>query len=302
MIGRISRFVLLAGVVAAVANSAYGQIATINFETEDDFLTPLVHGQSVYSTPRPNHANPFVPFASDTVLEFGNLFNLSSTVIGGDGHLGPAIFDSDPADTTSTDDPDLLVGLGNILILHRDEGPNTTLHPTQGLVFNHPNDEADFGDRGSLVLDFLIAEIHPISIDLIDVDRGVHMDVILTDNLGRTRTYDVPSNWTTDVTVSPVGWHTLSLETLMNQPAAPNATGNDATASQDEGFNDQFVLRLEVQIVGRSPSGGIDNLVVSSRLIPEPGTLVLGALAAACLLTFARGLAFSPRTMLTGGR
>src|SRR3954447_24983384 len=148
----------------------------IDFETDDDFVTPLVHGQSIYSTARPNHANPAVPFSTDTRLEFGRLIKISSVNLGSDGNLGPAIFDSNPLHTppASTLDPDLLVGLGNILMLQRDEGPNTTLDPKYGLKFNNPNDEATPDDIGSIVIDFLLANTHPMAIDLVDIDDHVH--------------------------------------------------------------------------------------------------------------------------------
>jgi hypothetical protein len=197
--------------------------------------------------------------------------------LGSDGNLGPGIFDSDPSDTppASTLDPDLLVGLGNVLILQRDEGPNTTLDPKYGLRFNNPNDEATPDDIGSIVIDFLVPNAHPRSIDLIDIDNKVTLNVILRDTLGRKRTYAVPSNWTTDIAAhGPNGFKTLNLETLLNQSAASNATGGAAKATQDSAFDSSRVVRLEVQFLGDSISGAIDNLVFS---VPEPGTLWSGA-------------------------
>jgi hypothetical protein len=275
------RSLALAGIWAVAIGSAHAlpvSMYSIDFEMEDDFVTPLVHGQSIYSTARPDNISPNIPFSSDTVLEFGNLFNVSSTIIGSDGHLGPAIFDSDPADTTSTTDPDLLVGLGNVLLLHRDNGPNHTINPTYGLVFNNPNDEADTDDRGSIVFDFLLPLVQPRSIDLIDVDNNVNITVVLTDNLGRERTYLVPANWTTDITDNPAGYQTLDLDSLLPQSAAPNATGLAAIALQDLGYNASHVVRLAVQFAGTSPSGAIDNLIF--RVVPEPTTHLLVALAA----------------------
>lgn len=254
-----------------------GPVFTLDFETEDDFTTPLVHGQSISSFPRANRFNPFVPFTADTRLEFGRLVNVSSTIIGSDGHLDAAIFDSDPADTGSTGDPNLLVGLGNLLMLQADEHSQTSLDATHGLLFDDPNDEASHEDRGSIVFDFLLPVVHPISIDLVDIDRGVHVELILTDHDGRQRMYEVPMDWTTDIRTAPKGYHTLSLETLFPQPAEPNASGGDATASQDAGFNDFQVARLDVRILGSSPSAGIDNLVFE---IPEPSAWVLALLAA----------------------
>ena len=252
-------------------------VFTLDFETEDDFATPLVHGQSISSFPRANRVNPFVPFTADTHLEFGRLVNISSTIIGSDGHLDAAIFDSDPADTTSTNDPNLLVGLGNLLMLQSDERPQNSLDAAHGLMFDDPNDEASHTDRGSILFDFLVPAVHPSSIDLVDIDRGVHMELILTDHEGRQRMYAVPMDWTTDIRTAPKGYHTLSLETLLPQPAEPNASGGDAVASEQAGFNDLQVARLEVRILGSSPSAGIDNLVFE---IPEPSGLLLALLGA----------------------
>jgi hypothetical protein len=271
-------WVMAVGSVQALPISS---TVVIDFETEDDFVTPLMHGQSVYSTPRPNNPSPSVPFASDTVLEFGRLLNVSSTLIGNDDNLGPAIFDSDPADTPTTGDPDLHVGLGNVLIVQRDEGPNTHLDATHGLVFNNPNDEADFQDRGSIVFDFLLPLVRPMQLDLVDIDENVNVVVVLTDALGRERTYLVPEQWTTEITENPAGYHTLNLESLLPQSAAPNATGLPATAVQDLGYDGGNVVRLEVQFVGSSPSGALDNLVFS--VVPEPATQVLGLTAMACV-------------------
>ena len=283
--------VMVFGLSSNVAIHA-APIFTIDFETEDDFATTLAHGQSISSFPRANRTAPFVPFSTDTHLEFGRLVNISSTMIGNDGHLDAAIFDSDPADTTQTDDENLLVGLGNILMLQGDEHPDTSLDASHGLMFDEPNDEATHTDRGSIVFDFLVPYVHPISIDLIDVDRGVHMDVILTDSIGRQRTYLVPTEWTTDITDAPIGFQTLSLETLLAQPAEPNAAGDDATASQDAGFNAFAVRRLEVRILGFSPSGAIDNIVFS---IPEPSAVVLAIWSAIAMLHQAPARHRAPR-------
>jgi hypothetical protein len=287
MIGRTTRFLFVLSIAALAAGSAQALDVIIDFETEDDLVTPLIHGQSIYSTARPNHTNPFVPFSNDTHLEFGRFVTVSSTNLGSDGNLGPAIFDSDPADTTSTSDPDLLVGLGNILMLQRDEGPATHLDPTNGLIFNNPSDEGTGDDNGSIVFESLQAGVlvHPISIDLVDVDDNVELDIVLTDHAGLMRTYTAPPNWTTDITEAPVGWHTLSLETLSDQPAAAGATGGPATVVEDAGFDSANVVRVEVRYFGATPSGGIDNLRFSVDIIPEPSGLLLSGVAAiGCLL------------------
>jgi hypothetical protein len=265
---------------------------TIDFETEDDFVTPLVDGQSVYSTARPDRAaSPAVAYSSDTVLEFGHLFNISSTVIGGGaGHLGPAIFNSNMAPAATQDD-DLLVDLGNVLLLHRTEGPNHAFDATYGLVFTNPNDEATFADRGSIVFDFLVPLVKPTSIDLVDIDNNVEVVVVMTDNLGRERTYLVPENWTTDVNLNPAGqgYRTLDLQTLLAQSAEPLAGGGPATASQDAGYNGGHVVRLEVEFVGSSPSGALDNLIF--EVIPEPSSAMLGLAGIGCAMAIRRRFA-----------
>jgi hypothetical protein len=290
----LGRFCAIVGVWTA-ATAAYAlpiSTVTIDFETEDDMVTPLVDGQSVYSTPRPDRpASPAIAYSNDTALEFGNLFNVSSTMIGaGSGHLGPAIFNSNMAPADTQDD-DLLVGLGNVLLLHRTEGPNHDFDATHGLVFRNPNDEADFNDRGSVVFDFLVPLVRPVSIDLADIDDNVEVTVVLTDNLGRERVYLVPENWTTDINLNPAGqgYRTLDLQTLLAQAAEPLAGGSPATVSQNAGYNGSFVVSLEVVFGGSSPSGALDNLVFD--VIPEPSTAVLSVAAL--------GVAFVRRRRLT---
>ncbi|HEX6962530.1 MAG TPA: hypothetical protein VF175_11730 [Lacipirellula sp.] len=274
-------WVLSAGPALALPMSA----VTIDFETEDDFVTPLVHGQSVYSTARPDRpSGPAVAYSQDDVLEFGNLFNISSTVIGGGaGHLGPAIFNSNLGPAQTQDD-DLLVDLGNMLLLHRTEGPNHSFNGANGLVFNNPNDEADPEDRGSIVFDFLVPLVRPTSVDLADIDDNVEIVVVLTDNLGRTRTYLVPEKWTTDINLNPasMGYRTLDLQTLLAQAADPLAGGLPAVAVQEVGYNGNHVVQMEFQFVGSSPSGAIDNLVF--EMIPEPAAGTLAMTALGCVL------------------
>ena len=163
------------------------QAITVDFETEDDFSTPLVNGQVIDA-------------------EFGHQWlTVNSRIIGSDGHLGPVIFNSNnPGPNVGSQDPDLLVGLGNILILQNDDSPTQTVPG----IFDNPNDEASFNDRGAIVFDFMVpVDLH--SIDLIDVDGGVTFELTLTDDMGRQRQYSAGPNWTTDITVSGDGYETL---------------------------------------------------------------------------------------------
>lgn len=262
MIGKTWGYTALCvAVVAALAGRA--DAILLDFETEDDFATALINGQSVD------------PAFDNADLEFGNLVNVSSTQIGGgSGHLGVAVFDSDDdGPNASGGDQDLIVNLGNILILQNDESPATANDTPEGLRYTTPNDEASFDDRGSILFTFL-SPSELTSIDLVDINGGVEVTVTLTDTNNKTRVYDVPQQWTTDPTVSPTGFQTLLLNTLANQPSEPNATGGDATASEDLGFDPTQVVTLDVLFGGPSPSGGLDNL----EFIPEPSSFALLAL------------------------
>lgn len=230
--------------LAAIGAPASGQLFT--FDVEDDFVTPLVNGQLV-----------------STGSEFGNVFDISSF-----GGLGATIFDSDPAGpNVGTLDPDLLVDLGNILIVQNVEFPDMS---TPG-IFDTPNDEPG---GGNITFDF-IEPVSLISIDLIDIDRpdqGVM--VVLTDIFGLVRTYAVADNWSNDLSVDgPDGYDTLSLTTLTEQVGEG---GGSAIASQDDEFDPSLVASLSVTFIG---SGGLDNLWI----VPSPGTAVLLALGGIAL-------------------
>ena len=216
---------------------------TLDFETEDDFTTPLVHGQDISTPP-----------------EFGNWVIISSS---GAGHLGPAIFDSTNGPFGT--DPDLNVGLGNILILQDSSSPTQT---TSG-IFDAPNDAAS---GGTIIFDF-VSPAYLLSINLVDIDSGAQTTVTLTDGGGSTRVYNVPNDWTGEKSMTLAGWHTLDLTTLAPQPGP--GTGGNATAT-DYGLNPSDVRRLEVQFSG---SAGVDGLV----FIPEPATMLLAGLGFAVL-------------------
>ena len=204
--------------------------ARIDFETIDDRLTPLVDGQDLSRPPR-----------------FGRVLEIT----GSGANLGPAIFDStlDGPNETSQD-RDLLVGLGNVLILQN------SLDPSQSVpgIFDHPNDDQD---GGRIELHFL-RPTTPLSIDLVDVDRddlpggGAH--VRLVDDMGRARDYTIPPGWTEDVLLDgPPGWRTLDLTTLSPQPGfqAP-ALGAEAT-----GYQPTRVVQISISLFGTT---AIDNL------------------------------------------
>ena len=201
----------------------------LDFETEDDFATPLVNGQDL-STPG----------------EFGVLIAINS----GGNNQGAAIFNTDidgPNDPGA--DPDLLVGLGNVIILQSNDDPEQS----EPGIFDTPNDSAR---GGWIALDFAF-ESHLTSIDLIDIDSPRQGAVVaMVDAEGRARVYDVPAGWTGDVASDEgtPGFGTLDLETLEDQPGFEST----ATATEDDGFDPDRVVRLEVSFEG---SGATDNLV-----------------------------------------
>ncbi len=199
----------------------------LDFQSEDDFTTALVNGQTISSPP-----------------EFGNLVSLTSS----GPNAGAAIFDSTPGGPNDpSQDRDLLVGSGHVLMLQTNE--NTT--QTVPGIFDRPNDDED---GGSLFFSFT-APVLLQSLDLVDIDGGADeaCSVILTDSLGRTRVYTVPPGWTGDLLLAQPGMLTLDLTTLGMQPGFAST----ATAAQHPSFDASQVMGLEVRL---GSSGAIDNL------------------------------------------
>jgi hypothetical protein len=220
----------------------------LDFETEDDFTTPLVNGQDITTPP-----------------EFGNLVSLSTLQPpSGPPHQGAAIYDTDPAGPNAgLSDPDLLVGLGNALYLQENPGQSTPG------IFHTPDDAAN---GGTVVLDFtgfdFIGKVEPVAIDLIDVDSaGAGMKVFLTDVLGNQRVYTAPAGWTEDRAADgPPGYRTLDLTTLAPQPGFQAS----ATATSDALYIPGEIVRLEIQLLG---SGAVDNL--KFRREADPGAFTV---------------------------
>jgi len=220
---------------------------------EDDFTTPLVNGQSVSTPP-----------------EFGNL--VSITADPGD-HLGPAIFDSNPAGPNAGGtDPDLLVGQGNLLILQSNDNGTQTVPG----IFDVPDDYR-FGGKFTFSFDSLdlTRQVEMTSIDLVDMCIAPigGARVTLTDVLGRQRIYDVPAGWTTDISApgqGPPGFGTLDLTTLDPQPGFA-AT---ATASEIGNYIPEECSLMEVELFG---SGGIGEIAFDREADPGGGAPEAGA-------------------------
>ena len=107
----MSRNTLAVGALLSCACVSHAGFATFDFETDDSGAV-LVNGQDIMSPD-----------------EFGLLASVSSS----GGNAGAAIFDSDPMGPNSgVQDQDLLVGLGNILILQSSAVPRTPRSPRPG--------------------------------------------------------------------------------------------------------------------------------------------------------------------------
>jgi len=201
---------------------------TLDFETEDDFATPLGNGQTISTPP-----------------EFGDLVRIS----GAGANAGPAVFDSTPG---GPNDPalndDMLIGHGNVLLLEDDWYAFAQTVPG---FFDVVTDDPHGGD---LVFDFP-APVDPRSIQLADINPPPNQgaSVTLHDDEGRTRTYFVEPGWTG--TYGNAGPHRLDLVALAPQPG--NGTPHFATATQTEGFEQDRVVKMVVHLTGY---GAVDDL------------------------------------------
>jgi len=228
----------------------------LDFETEDDFTTPLVNGQITD------------PAFDPADLEFGRIVDVSSSA---GPHLGATIFDSDPlGPNAGGNDPDLLVDMGNIMMLQNTAFPATTLDPTYGLLYTTPDDEANPAP-GSINFSFLTGPVELLSMDIIDANGGFGADVTLTDGLGNTRLYVIPAMWTGDIDQcggTCNGFETLDLTSTSSQLGEG---GFSTSVVTDPGFDPSNVNSLTMLLTGTPGSGAIDNVT----FIPEPTTAVL---------------------------
>ena len=181
----------------------------------------------------------------------GSSFSITGQSASG---LTAAAFDSSPnGPNANGGDPDLLVGLGQVLIL---QGNASMAVPG---TYDVPDDDAG---GGAFVMTFGGAGFAPKSIDLVDFcpDAGQGAEITLRDRTARTCVYTVPAGWTEDVAVQGgAGYRTLDLTTVNDQPGFA-AT---ATAEAEVGFAFEDVLRIDIVFDG---SGALDNLVYD----PDP--------------------------------
>ncbi|MEM9380885.1 MAG: hypothetical protein AAGB93_13110 [Planctomycetota bacterium] len=174
---------------------------------------------------------------------FGRFFAVDGAPVSG---LEAAVFDSSPAGPNAGGtDPDLLVDTGNLLILQ--ERPVQT---TPG-VYDFPDD--DLGG-GTFRFDFQGNAVTPRSLDLVDICAmsGQSATVRLFDAYGRTRTFTIPDGWTEDISFDGgLGYRTLDLRSLAPQRGFQAI----ATGTEDAGFFDVSVVRMEIELSG---SGAVD--------------------------------------------
>jgi hypothetical protein len=204
-------------------------IARVGFEHGDDAAaSTLENGRSLVSS---------------------GAFGRVLAIEGAGANLGPAVFDSTPLGPNDpSQDRDLLVGKGHVLVLQNSQAPTQTVPG----IFDRPNDDQDGG-----VLAFRFPEpSRPLSLALVDIDAGANQSatVRLFDSGGRTRAYAVPARWTEDLLSDGApAWRALDLATLDPQPGFA-AT---ATASESAGFEPRAVVRIEVVL---GSSGAVDDL------------------------------------------
>ena len=269
----LNRWIVALLAVSAVAwTSTASAVTVLDFDTEDDFVTPLINGQSID------------PAFDGADLEFGNLVNISSRQLvpngSGETHLGVAIFDSDPnGPNDNGPDGDLLVDTGNILILQNDSNSATSNVAGFGLTYDIPNDESSEVDAGAIVFDF-VKPVELISIDVVDANGNFGATLTLTDTNKRRRVYTVNETYSFDIEATPTGqgYDTVFLNTLLAQTGEGGGT---ATVAEVSGFDPLSVIRFDVAITGyggdgSSPSGAIDTLVFDSHLAPLPTSVWMG--------------------------
>ncbi len=211
----------------------------VDFETDDDLVTPLVNGQRI-----------------DIGEAFGTVIDVSGQSVSG---FTPAIFNTDAfGPNAASSDQDLLVGSGNALILQENDAESSPG------IYSDPDDDLS---GGSVTFSFAspttLCSIDLIDIDMVDVQEA---QLVMTDEANLTRTYRVPGGFTEDITqMAGTGVRTLDLAALAPQAGFLTT----ATSTEQTGFNSSRVTTLRINLFG---SGAIDNLAfIGPNGILSPG-------------------------------
>jgi len=185
----------------------------------------------------------------------GTLAEFTATSSG--NNQGLRIFDTTPGGPNQNmGDNDLLVaGFGNALILQDNQGGT-------------PND----ANEGGVITFAFASAVELVSIDLIDFNGGTASTFTLTDDMGNTRAFSLPDDWTGEVGVDGApGFGTLDFDTN-NQVGFD---GNTATFIDAGAFDLTSVVSIAFDLGG---SGAIDNLRAIVVPLPLPAGLAAAGL------------------------
>ena len=165
--------VALLAVSASVAACASAQVAPICIDwSVDGDGAALVNGQQLTDS-------------AGSVFSFGSLFTMETF----GNNLGATIFDtSDPGPNVGGPDEDLLVNRGNGIILQNNSSSTQTVPG----IFDVPNDAVGGGAGYEITF---TENVEIVGIDLLDINGGNDVDIVLTDGMGLTRTFEVPADW-----------------------------------------------------------------------------------------------------------
>ena len=323
------RHAALGGVCLTVllfANSATA--GAISFPLTIDFQADangnlLANGQAITTPPAGNtdidtdlpggNTGSLPTGDGSQIVAVSSLFEISTT---GLDHVGAAIFDSTPffgvgnaANGPNTEiignnqdsvaDPDLLVDLGNILILQEDNdisGADVVEEPgsIETRRFLRPDDD----DGAGTILFSFFNPVELESIDLIDLNGGAAATLTLTDSSGGVRIFDVPEQFTFDLEEflsfseqngtfidddalgdgDPSNDGAEGFATLLFDELALNSGERVSPATinpnSDADFDLTRVASLSVFFHGNNSSAALDNLVIVS-VVPEPTSILL---------------------------
>ncbi|HEX6883563.1 MAG TPA: hypothetical protein VF530_09290 [Planctomycetota bacterium] len=200
----------------------------LDFETDDSGAS-IGHGDRINSEFDGGASFPVTITGAEAVSGDNTLAAFNSTT-------GPSV-----------QDPDLLVGSGNILILQHD-GNQSLCGPD---TYCSHNDDDDGG-----TMDFAFnVPVTVSSITLIDVDSTDATWIVnLFDSNGDQRTWNVPAGWTGDLIADATsGMGVLDLTSLAPQPGFMG----QAVVGEIGDFDADDVVMVRVNLGG---SGAVDNL------------------------------------------